>query len=68
MSDMYPFIKPKKLYSEIVKGDDLPDEVPVTSVLGISIAAEYGIQLKPGRKIEPNGNCLFEWLLDQVRR
>ena len=65
---MYPLKKTKKLYSEIVKGDDLPDEVPITSVLGMSIAEEYGIQLKPGRKIQPDGNCLFTWLLDQMSR
>ena len=52
----------RKLYSEIVK----PKEPSMMSVFGISLAQEYKLQLLPGKKIKPDGNCIFSWAFDQI--
>jgi hypothetical protein len=54
----------KMKYSDIVK----TTEVPIQCLQAISIAREFGLILKPGRKIKADGNCMIRWTMDQLTR
>ena len=56
----------KMKYSDIVKTGST--EIPIQCLQAISIAREFGLTLKPGRKIKADGNCLIRWAMDQLTR
>ena len=58
-----------KSYSEVLKGMQIEKtEVPLVTAQGISLAHKYGINLLPGTTIEPDGNCVIELGMDQMKR
>ena len=58
-----------KLYSDILKGKEMDHtEIPMETVQGISVASGYGLDLIPGPAIEPDGNCVIELVMDQMKR
>ena len=57
---------PKKLYSEILKGTS-DREPSMMTVLGLSLAREFELQLLPGAKIKRDGNCIISWAFDQIQ-
>ena len=58
-----------KLYSDILKGKEMDHtEIPMETVQGISVAFGYGLDLLPGPAIEPDGNCVIELVMDQMKR
>ena len=56
----------KVKYSDILKRG--LKETPMQCLLSISIAKEFGLSLKPGRKIKADGNCMIGWVTDQLTR
>ena len=56
----------KMKYSDILKRGS--KETPIQCLLSISIAREFGLSLKPGRKIKADGNCMIGWVMDQLTR
>ena len=57
----------KMKYSDIVKKTG-STEIPIQCLQAISIAREFGLTLKPGRKIKADGNCMIRWAMDQLTR
>ena len=43
-------------------------EIPIVTAQGISLAFEYDINLMPGAAIKPDGNCVIELGMDQMKR
>ena len=56
----------KMKYSDILKRGS--KETPIQCLLSISMAREFGLSLKPGRKIKTDGNCMIRWIMDQLTR
>ena len=61
-----PNMQSKMKYSDILKRG--LKETPTQCLLSISIAREFGLSLKPGRKIKADGNCMIGWVMDQLTR
>jgi hypothetical protein len=57
-------IKMGKLYSDIVNGRR--DDISIQIAQGISLARKFGIDLKPGPGIKPDGNCWIRTVMDQM--
>ena len=58
-----------KSYSDVVKHVSMENtEIPIVTAQGISVAFEYDIDLIPGTPIEPDGNCVIELGMDQMKR
>ena len=55
----------KHTYSELVKKRTASDG-SYQFEFGASIAREYGIHLKQGKKIAPDGNCVISTMKDQI--
>ena len=53
-----------KLYSDIVNGR--MNDIPIQIAQGISLARKFGIDLKPGIGIKPDGNCWIRTVMDQI--
>ena len=53
-----------KLYSDIVNGR--MNDIPIQIAQGISLARKFGINLKPGPGIKPDGNCWIRTVMDQM--
>ena len=52
------------MFSDIVNGRK--DDIPIQIAQGISLAKKYGIDLKPGPGIRPDGNCWIKTVMDQI--
>ena len=57
-------IKMEELYSDIVNGR--MNDIPTQIAQGISLARKFGINLKPGPGIKPDGNCWIRTVMDQM--
>ena len=58
-----------KLYSDVLKVMEMEStEIPIVTAQGISLAFEYDINLMPGAAIKPDGNCVIELGMDQMKR
>ena len=58
-----------KSYSDIVKGKEMDlTEIPMETVLGMSVASGYGLNLIPRPPIKRDGNCAVELVKDQMKR
>ena len=59
----------KHTYSELVKKTNqtiTKSDGSYQFEFGASIAREYGIHLKQGNKIAPDGNCVISTMKDQI--
>ena len=57
-----------KLYSDVLKVMEMEStETPIVTAQGISLAFEYDINLMPGAAIKPDGNCVIELGMDQMK-
>jgi hypothetical protein len=57
------------LYSDVLKGGEMESaEISIETAQGISLAFEYDINLIPGAAIKPDGNCVIELVMDQIKR
>ena len=57
------------LYSEVLKGGEMESaEIPIETAQGISLAFEYAINVIPAAAIKPDGNCVIELGMDQMKR
>ena len=57
------------LYSDVLKGGEMESaEIPIETAQGISLAFEYDINLIPAAAIKPDGNCVIELGMDQMKR
>ena len=57
------------LYSDVLKGGEMESaEISIETAQGISLAFEYDINLIPGAAIKPDGNCVIELVMDQMKR
>ena len=58
-----------KSYSDAVRGvDNESPEIPIVTVQGMSVASEYDLNLIPGPALDPDGNCVIELGMDQMKR
>ena len=58
-----------KSYSDAVRGvDNESTEIPIVTVQGMSVASELDLNLIPGTALDPDGNCVIELGMDQMKR
>ena len=58
-----------KSYSDAVRGvDNESTEIPIVTVQGMSVASELDLNLIPGTVLDPDGNCVIELGMDQMKR
>ena len=58
-----------KSYSDAVRGvDNESTEIPIVTVQGMSVASGYDLNLIPRPAIDPDGNCVIELGMDQMKR
>ena len=58
-----------KSYSDAVRGvDNESTEIPIVTVQGMSVASEFDLNLIPATALDPDGNCVIELGMDQMKR